>query len=48
VERAKGWLMRGGKSEEEALGEIRARSRAENISMRLAASEVLRASAHKA
>jgi AmiR/NasT family two-component response regulator len=43
VGRAKGWLMKKGKSEEEAYQEIQTRARSEHISMRLAAAELLRA-----
>ncbi len=41
VDRAKGRLMRAGKSEEEAYREIQNQARSKRISMRLAANEVL-------
>ncbi len=45
VERAKGRLMEQGKTEEEAYREIQNRARSQQISMRLAANELLRTQA---
>jgi len=42
VDRAKGWLMQHGKTEEEAYREIQKQARAKRISMRLAANDMLR------
>jgi len=48
VDRAKSWLMAHGRSEEDAYREIQSQARSKRISMRLAANEVLLASAEGA
>jgi AmiR/NasT family two-component response regulator len=42
IDKAKGWLMEQGKSENEAYREIQQRARSKRISMRLAAGEIMR------
>jgi AmiR/NasT family two-component response regulator len=48
VDRAKAWLMAHGRTEDEAYKEIQRQARAKRVSMRLAANDVLHASAEDA
>jgi AmiR/NasT family two-component response regulator len=47
VDRAKAWLISRGRSEEEAYREIQQQARSKRVSMRIAANEVLQASAEE-